>query len=188
MAPHTEDRQINDETPQILGECSTAEKQEILKKFCHPNVASIFGAEIQHVDGEGTFILSGSGCRSLGTIFAQRVFDFQHRLFNGRWDYRVHLVDQSGSEYRLKIVDLSFQTFIDHLRICHNASSGKIEAVCNKKLLSNRPIYLRIGLARGWANYPDRCYLQITGIFTFPDYLDNHCFQDYQQEIDAFAN
>lgn len=28
-------------------------------------------------------------------------------------------------------------------------------------------IYLRIGLARGWVKHPDRCYLQITGVYGF---------------------
>jgi len=36
--------------------------------------------------------------------------------------------------------------------------------------LRSSKVYLRIGLARGWKEFPDRCYLQITGIYTFPDY------------------
>ncbi|MGI6627904.1 MAG: hypothetical protein ACOX4K_06115 [Bacillota bacterium] len=40
-------------------------------------------------------------------------------------------------------------------------------------------VFFRIGLARGWSRYPDRCYLQITGVYTFPDYLDGKCFADF---------
>lgn len=40
-------------------------------------------------------------------------------------------------------------------------------------------VYLRIGLARGWKKYPDRCFLQITGVYTFPDYLDGKIFADF---------
>jgi hypothetical protein len=38
---------------------------------------------------------------------------------------------------------------------------------------------LRIGLARLWEKFPDRCYLQITGIYTFPDYLRGRTFTDF---------
>jgi len=40
-------------------------------------------------------------------------------------------------------------------------------------------VFLRIGLARGWDMYPDRCFLQITGIYSFPDYLDGRTFADF---------
>jgi len=34
-------------------------------------------------------------------------------------------------------------------------------------------------LARGWERYPDRCYVQITGVYSFPDYLSGRCFADF---------
>lgn len=45
-------------------------------------------------------------------------------------------------------------------------------------ILAQRDLLLRVGLARGWAEFPDRCYLQVTGVCTFPDYLDGRCFAD----------
>ena len=33
--------------------------------------------------------------------------------------------------------------------------------------LRRQRVYLRIGLARGWDRHPDRCYLQITGVYGF---------------------
>jgi hypothetical protein len=184
-APHTEDWIVKDEPLKFLGDCSIKEKQEILESSCFKDVSSIFDVDINQVDGQGTFIQTGSGSRSLGTVSIPQVFEFKHRNYEGHWDYRLNFVDQSGSDYRLKVVDLSFQTFIDHIRICHKASIKKIESFSLKQIFSNRQIFLRIGLARGWANYPERCYLQITGVYTFPDYLDHHCFQEYQSEIDA---
>jgi hypothetical protein len=50
-------------------------------------------------------------------------------------------------------------------------------------------VYLRIGLARHW--HPDheqpknRCYLQITGVYTFPDYLGGRCFADFPPQTAA---
>jgi ATP-dependent DNA helicase RecQ len=40
-------------------------------------------------------------------------------------------------------------------------------------------VVLRIGLTRHWDAYPDRCFLQITGIHTFPDYLEGQTFADF---------
>ena len=34
-------------------------------------------------------------------------------------------------------------------------------------------------LARGWQKFPERCYLQITGVYTFPDYLEGKIFTDF---------
>lgn len=44
-------------------------------------------------------------------------------------------------------------------------------------LLQAREVFLHIGLARGWKEHPDRCYLQITGIYTFPDYLEGRTWR-----------
>jgi hypothetical protein len=40
-------------------------------------------------------------------------------------------------------------------------------------------MFLRIGLARHWEKHPERCHLQITGIYTFPDYLNGRTFTDF---------
>jgi hypothetical protein len=50
-------------------------------------------------------------------------------------------------------------------------------------LFKKNTIYLRIGLSRGWQKYPDRCYLQVNGVFTFPDYLDGKTFLDYAPDF-----
>ena len=38
---------------------------------------------------------------------------------------------------------------------------------------------LRIGLTRGWELHPDRCYLQVTAVHTFPDYLKGLTFAEF---------
>ena len=37
----------------------------------------------------------------------------------------------------------------------------------------------RIGLSRGWAKFPDRCFLQVNGVYTFPDYLQGKTFAEF---------
>jgi hypothetical protein len=41
------------------------------------------------------------------------------------------------------------------------------------------PILAR-GFTGNWRKFPDRCYLQITGIYTFPDYLKGSTFVDFK--------
>jgi len=47
------------------------------------------------------------------------------------------------------------------------------------KVLQATRVYLRIGLARHWKRFPDRCFLQITGVYSFPDYLGGRCHADF---------
>ena len=56
------------------------------------------------------------------------------------------------------------------------------------RLFNERTTFLRIGLARHWGKFPDRCYLQITGIYSFPDYLDGRTFADFGQGSVACAS
>ncbi len=56
----------------------------------------------------------------------------------------------------------------------------RIAAFVTERLV-NSEVFLRIGLARGWKKYPDRCYLQITGVYVFPDYLHGRCFADLRE-------
>ena len=88
-------------------------------------------------------------------------------------------IDQEGTSYRLKIVDLTWQYYCDSLRDETNAPK-EIAARITKDF-ENRQIYLRIGLSRGWKKFPERCYLQITGIYTFPDYLEGKNFSHFSR-------
>jgi len=184
--PHTEDWHADMDSLEVLGDVSEEKKLTILRKICDPDLATIFGAEIRNEHGQrAVYIQTGEGNRSLGTIQPHRMFDFKHRNFDRGWDYRVSFFDASDTYYQLKIVDLTFQAYIDHQRVCCHRTSEEIEEFANRYVFSGREIFIRIGLARGWANYPERCYLQITGVYTFPDYLDHRCFHDLHNEIQA---
>ena len=43
-------------------------------------------------------------------------------------------------------------------------------------------VFLRLGLTRPWEEHPDRCQLQVNGVYTFPDYLDGRCFADFIEQ------
>ena len=183
--PHVEDWFIGPGEIGVLGYCTDEEKLRLLVDNCSEDVKSIFEAEIHHVERQGTFIKAGTGKASLGTVRVKRISNFSYRLYEENWDYRATLQDQAGHYYRLKFVDLSFQTYIDHLRICQKWSIERIINHLNDHVFAACDIYVRIGLARGWADYPDCCNLQITGFFPFPDYMEGLSPHSLRQDIKA---
>lgn len=175
--PHTEDWLIDPNFKTLLQE-QLPERQRFafLRKILDPDVASIFGTEIR--DDYGFYVRAGEGSRSLGTIQPREInlVSYGPRE-NSNWDYRISFVDQSGKNYRLAVTDLAFRRYCDYRRQ-HGQSPEEIREEL-KQQWSQATVFFRIGLARGWEKFPDRCYLQITGIYTFPDYLTGQCFADF---------
>ena len=99
----------------------------------------------------------------------------------GRTQFRLDFEDTQGKRYNgYPVNDLAFRTFLqskiemlnDHLK----AANSVFEA-----LHSADRLYLRIGLARPrkMGNYPIACWTQVTGVHTFPDYLEGKTFADF---------
>jgi hypothetical protein len=115
----------------------------------------------------------------LGTIQPKTIVKVIYAPDDRRaWDYRLHFYDRKDEFYRLKIVDLSWHYYCDSLR----GEGTEPAAVAEKltEIMQKRKVYLRIGLALGWKEFPDRCYLQITGVYTLPDYLNGNTFLDFR--------
>jgi hypothetical protein len=177
LPPHTEDRVIAPVYRVRHSPLTPEERAEWCAKAEDRDVAAIFGAHIH--DDDGHFILAGDGARSLGTVRVKRLEEVQFSPgTNGRWQYRLGFTDQSGQPYRLPVTDLAFRSYLDYLRdrrvvppmsVAHRLTT----------ILQKNPVFLRIGLARGWERHPDRCYVQITGVYSFPDYLSGRCFADF---------
>ncbi len=175
--PHTEDWLVRYGPAVPRGEIANHERARFLTGMLDDDVPSIFGAPIHH--DHGVWVAAHSGDRSLGTIRA-RVWEVLHQQTDeGGWDYRLVFTDSSGDRYKLKITDLAFRYFVDRQR--ERAESAAFHAAEDVKraLKSCREVYLRIGLARHWAKFPERCYLQVNGMYTFPDYLNGRCFADF---------
>ena len=168
-APHTEDRTIPLKGHRVLRLLSDEEQRALLERSASPSVRAIFGAEV-HADPAGhwgRYVRSGQGERSLGTIRVDRVLavHYHHYPERGRWDYRLRFRDASQEEFQLAVVDLAFRGRLDALRdsgLPPDRAAAEVLAG-----LRGQVVYLRIGLARGWDKHPDRCYLQITGVYGF---------------------
>ncbi len=168
-APHTEDRTIPLNEHRVLRTLSDEERIALLERTLSPSLRAIFGAEI-HTDANGQwgrYVRTGEGTRSLGTIradFVQAV-GYRHYPERHRWDYRLRFGDASGEEFQLAVVDLDFRRRLDDMR--DGGLPPDAAASATLTALQRQTVYLRIGLARGWERHPDRCYVQITGVYGF---------------------
>lgn len=175
--PHTEDWVFQPDVKEYQGQLTEGARLDLLEKISDPDVASIFGAEIRH--GPGYYIREHEGNRSLGTIRAEGIHRVLYEPFDGVWRYRLIFTDAGEDEYRLSVTDLAFHHYLDEMQMKRGLSGsqlGEIVAEC----LQQRVVYLRIGLVRpNWQKYPHCCFLQINGVYSFPDYLEGRCFADF---------
>ncbi len=185
--PHTEDRYIDPNDVVFQRNLLEVEKLQLLEDIFDSSVIEIFNAPIISAGDQNAFyVQKGTGNRSLGTIRPGKIIEFIYCHYPNGWDYRLTFNDKTKAQYTIKIVDLTFQTYLNNLRITQEWTCERIEHHVLKKILNRDDVFFRIGLARGWDKFPKRCYLQISGIYTFPDYLNGASFQELQQRIRNF--
>jgi hypothetical protein len=174
--PHTEDCRYDPRSVRFVERLDEKRKQEILTQTLFQSVKALFEVPV-HSD-YGYYIMEGQGPRSLGTVRPQQVIQTIHELSpEGKWNYRLVFIDGDGVTYRLTVTDLAWRYYYDHQRQSGHEPK-KISSELTSALKSSQ-VYLRIGLARGWEKFPDRCFIQITGVHTFPDYLKGRTFADF---------
>ena len=172
--PHTEDYRYDPNSIRFIR--IVLNRKTVLEWSLFESVGAIFEQPIQ--SGPGYYVLDCQGPRSLGTIQPIEITGFIYESGEeDTWDYRLRFKDRQGDFYKLKITDLAWQYYC-HSLLSHDRDRIKITSELTT-ILRSSITYLRIGLARGWKKFPDRCYLQITGIYTFPDYLKGKTFADY---------
>jgi len=171
--PHTEDYRYNADSPCFIRQVQ--DRKTVLGWSLFEDVNTLFDQPI--LTDPGFYVLDCQGPRSIGTILPRGIMKVIYEAGeDSPWDYRLHFVDRSNSFYRLKITDLTWHYYCDSLR-----GQGREPTEISSELtsvLKSRDVFLRIGLARGWKKFPERCYLQITGIYTLPDYLEGKTFVD----------
>lgn len=178
--PHTEDVLFREGSFNFIRMVN--DRKSVLGWSLFKNVEDIFEQEIQ--SGPGYFVIDCRGPRSLGTISSLEIHEVRYEMgMEGVWDYRLCFYDGSNQYYRLKITDLTWQYYCNHLKDEKNTPIDVARRITED--LKKREIYLRIGLARGWKKFPERCYLQITGIYTFPDYLEGKNFSLFKSAPDS---
>ena len=180
--PHTEDYRYDPASIRFVERLDEKRKQVILTRTVFQSVQAIF--EVPIYSDVGHYVMDGQGPRSLGTVQPQQVTQTIHELSpQGKWNYRLVFFDGEGVTYRLTVTDLAWRYYHDRQR-----QDGREPNEITRRLtrvLKSSQVYLRIGLARGWEKYPDRCFIQITGVYTFPDYLEGRTFADLAPKRDG---
>lgn len=173
-APHTEDYFYLSNSPVFIQR--VANSQKVLDWSVFETVEDLFEQPV--LTDVGFSVMDSQGPRSVGTIRPKTIQNIIYESGpDGTWDYRIEFKDSSDASYRLKITDLTWHYYCNSQR--GQFSSPDALAGQMAKMLQDKNVYLRIGLSRGWKKFPDRCFLQLNGIYTFPDYLDGKTFADF---------
>ncbi|MBI4831522.1 MAG: hypothetical protein HY801_08200 [Candidatus Lindowbacteria bacterium] len=81
-----------------------------------------------------------------------------------------------------KVTDLSFHAYAENWS--KSPRKDAAQEKLNRMLRDANEVFLRLGLTRPWAKEkgePECCWLQVTGIYSFPDYLDGRNFTDFEE-------
>jgi hypothetical protein len=183
--PHTEDLAVGEryEYRGLLGE---PERLVMLRHLDDGSVRAIFGAPLQREPDAGSFWIDpGTGDRSLGTI---RIASIDRLVFGfgveGKTSYRLSFADASGEHFNLPVTDLSFRAYLDYHCATGHDAPWIVGRQLQRLLNGADEVWLRVGLARPWqrpGTPAPRCYLQVTGVYSFPDYLGGRCFADFMK-------
>ncbi len=168
--PHSEDWELDTNyRPGLIGRLPEEELRGFLERISDRSVREIFGAVIH----EGRYTNPGEGNRSLGLIKSVKVLGVNYSVKeDGTYKYRITFSDMSGEVYDLPVTDCAFRRYCDRMRVLEGRSTGAIGLELQQRL-DQRETFLRVGLTRPFAKMHNRCYLQVSGIHTFPDYRGN---------------
>lgn len=177
--PHVEDYRYDPHSVRFLRRVGDDERRNVLQSTLFATLDDLFGVAVQ--SGPGYYIPKGQGCRSLGTIRPKVVSRVAYQVSeDGKPTYRLGFFDDAGVERTLTVTDLTWRYYLEYGR--RKGFSPRRISSDLTRALQHLEVYLRIGLARGWEKYPDRCYVQITGIYTFPDtILKGRTFADFAE-------
>ncbi len=175
--PHTEDALADFSTAARRAVCTEGQWKEILSRDSLPAVEDVFDGHLE----EGRRVQPGAPTRSLGTVQGGRIERIHVDDSWGRRQYRADFVDGSGVRYeRWPVNDLAFRHMVE-ASISDLGDEGTAVHQAERLLKSKGSLFLRVGLTRPVrvGNHPLTCWTQITGIYTFPDYLGGKTFNDF---------
>ena len=176
--PHTEDHSFEPTSIRLIDQLDDKHKRAELARTLFPTVKDIF--EVPILTNPGHYVLDGQGPRSLGTIRPRVVIRADYRCPpDGKWEYHLIFVDGGETTFRLTVTDLTWRYYNDREQNAGRTPEQISQDLTSRLRLRRSEVYLRVGLARGWKKFPGRCYLQITGVYTFPDYLNGLTFADF---------
>ncbi len=166
-APHIEDMNYQNLTSH--GHCESDEFRELLSDSAFGTIEEGFGVKLaerqKHIPRE----LSPQ--RSLITI---RVAPYDVRIIQDQYNQtkvKAHITDASGREFSfLSVTDLGLHSYAEN----HYQEAGNYADI-NNLIHTQKEVYVRVGLSRFYEAANDKAgfWLQVNGIYSFPDYFKN---------------
>jgi hypothetical protein len=171
--PHLEDHiWFTYGSVEVLREASMERWHNILQRAASQTVEALFGVPIHRNQN----IPEGTGERSLGTLKPAVIGNLWYKGHDQRdYQYRLKFTDAAEQVFDLPINDLTFLTYIERLR----KNELTLDYIMNLLLerCQRTETWLRLGLTRPFQGW---CWLQITGVYTFPDYLVGKNFAELE--------
>ena len=175
--PHIEDRTFDPMSVEHKDGFSQRHWETLLRKISYGSVQDVFDGNLKE-----RRVQPGTDTRSLGTIKNVDVKDITAIRRYDRTTLRMDFEDESGDLHqRFPVNDLAFRGLFSELTDRHIRGKQAAETLLDRIRDADR-VYLRVGLARPTeiGDYEKACWVQVTGVYTFPDYLEGRTWADFQ--------
>ena len=136
----------------------------------------LFGTELrEHRGAQRRYVRPEEATFSLGTVEVDPrtcTYVFERNEYEqGKFRYRLFFRDTQDEKYEgAAVTDLALHIWArTQLRL--GKTFVDISASLTRQLNEARQVYLRLGLPRPSSSYLGRCWLQVNGIYSFPDWL-----------------
>lgn len=138
----------------------------------------LFGATLQPLgQDQNRVVLPGKATYSLATVRCRRNIVLRLReRDSGGYRFALSFFDDKGEVYQnIPVTDLGLRAWATaQLRL--GGTKQSVSDLLGRQLNAAEQIYLRLGLGR---EYDGRLWLQVNGIYSFPDWLGGRCFADF---------
>ncbi len=181
-APHIEDclwtQPYSARFVQLLEEARWQRALQYLAEDCS---RPLFGARLQRLGRDRNRITRPEDAAySLATVrcTGDLTFRFSVKERNSGFRYALWFHDDMGEVYEnIPVTDLALRAWANS-EFFQSADAQAVSDGLTKQLNEADSIYLRVGLGRV---YKGKCWLQVNGIYSFPDWLEGRCFADFDE-------
>ena len=181
-APHVEDwlwtRSHAARRLQMLDNERWRRVLQSLAEDCPP---PLFGAVLQPLGrDQNRVVLPGKATYSLATLRCARqsVLHIRERE-RGGFRFALSFFNDRGEAYQnIPVTDLALREWA-YAGLRRGADARALAHEVTASLNAADEVYLRLGLGR---EYEDKFWLQVNGIYSFPDWLEGRCFADFEEQ------
>ena len=177
IPPHIEDQTFDPSSIEFKDRFEPRHWEKLLSMSSLRSVQDIFDGKLAD-----RRVAPGAKTRSLGTIKDVKITDLRADSRYDRIVWRLDFEDESGEVHtRFPVNDLAFRGLAQRLYDKGLNLAGVARTLLERIDQTSR-VYLRIGLARPTTvgSYDEACWVQVTGVYTFPDYLNGRIWADFE--------